>query len=381
VVAGFEWLTVEAMLDHVMRASPWVQACAIGAALPLCAAILRVGGRVSPATADLYIQRFHDGGTLRLRELPVRMAAALAALGLGVPMGLEGPSLYAGATIGSRLQRRFERLLRNKQTLLVAGAAAGVSAIFRAPATGAVFALEVPYREDLGRRLLLPSLVGAATGYLTFAGIHGTARLFVVQGTERFTFRDLLGAIAVGAVAGSVTRGFAWMIRRAKRISTSAPLLPRLVAATATLVALFVAGRLCFGESLVISPGYNAITWATDIEHGWWLVAVLLALRCIGTATAVAGGGTGGLFIPLVVTGALTGRLIGGAFNALDHTLYTVLGVAAALGAGYRVPLAAVMFVAEVTGRPEYVVPGLLAAVAADLVMLDSSVTTYQRGP
>jgi CIC family chloride channel protein len=58
-----------------------------------------------------------------------------------------------------------------------------------------------------------------------------------------------------------------------------------------------------------------------------------------------------------------------------------VIGVAAFLGAGYRVPLAAVMFVAETTGRPSFVVPGLLAAVAAELMMGSSSVTEYQVDP
>ena len=56
-----------------------------------------------------------------------------------------------------------------------------------------------------------------------------------------------------------------------------------------------------------------------------------------------------------------------------------MVGVAAFLGAGYRVPLAAVMFVAETTGRASFIVPALLAAVAAELVMGHSSVTTYQR--
>ena len=69
---------------------------------------------------------------------------------------------------------------------------------------------------------------------------------------------------------------------------------------------------------------------------------------------------------------------IGGAVNALDTTLFTVVGAAAFLGAGYRVPLAAVMFVAEATGRPGFIVPGLIAAVVAELIMGRSSVTTYQ---
>jgi CIC family chloride channel protein len=60
-------------------------------------------------------------------------------------------------------------------------------------------------------------------------------------------------------------------------------------------------------------------------------------------------------------------------------TLFVIIGVAAFLGAGYRVPLAAVMFVAEASGRAGFVVPALLAAVAAALVMGGSSVTAYQR--
>jgi CIC family chloride channel protein len=61
-----------------------------------------------------------------------------------------------------------------------------------------------------------------------------------------------------------------------------------------------------------------------------------------------------------------------------DESLFLVVGVAAFLGAGYRVPLAAVVFVAETTGRPGFVVPGLIAAVVAELVMARSSVTELQ---
>ena len=71
-------------------------------------------------------------------------------------------------------------------------------------------------------------------------------------------------------------------------------------------------------------------------------------------------------------------RWSAGRVQRADLSLFIVIGVAAFLGAGYRVPLAAVMFVAETTGRPSFVVPGLLAAVAAELMMGPSSVTTYQ---
>jgi CIC family chloride channel protein len=110
-----------------------------------------------------------------------------------------------------------------------------------------------------------------------------------------------------------------------------------------------------------------------------WVVAVILLLRCTATSATVVGGGVGGLFIPLVVAGALTGRIVGGSVHALDTSLFTVIGVAAFLGAGYRVPLAAITFVAEATGRPGFLVPGILAAVVAELVMSRSSVTNLQQ--
>src|SRR5690606_20546277 len=105
----------------------------------------------------------------------------------------------------------------------------------------------------------------------------------------------------------------------------------------------------------------------------------LATIRVVATASTVGGGGVAGLFIPLVVQGALTGRLMAGLVGADNQSLWVVVGGAAVLGAGYRVPLAAVRFVAGATGRPAFVVPALLAATGAQLLMGTSSVSAYQR--
>jgi len=260
----------------------------------------------------------------------------------------------------------------------VAGAAAGVAAIFRAPATGAVFALEVPYQDDLARNMLGPALVASASSYLAFAAIHGTTPVLHVTGSPPFSFKDLSAALVLGVLAGIGARAFAAALRGAKQIAARVSPWVRVPVAGLTLAACFVVARLLAGENLTTGPGYDTIRWALDPTRSAWLVAAILVLRCLATSVTVAGGGVGGLFIPLVVTGALTGRLVGGVVDALDTSLFTVVGAAAFLGAGYRVPLAAVVFVAEATGRPGFVVPGLLAAVVAELVMGRASVTEYQ---
>jgi hypothetical protein len=103
-------------------------------------------------------------------------------------------------------------------------------------------------------------------------------------------------------------------------------------------------------------------------------------LRAAATVATVAGGGAGGLFIPLVIEGALLGRAMGGLFRtaASGSNFFPLVGVSAFLGAGYRVPLAGVVFAAEATGRPGFIVPGLIAAMVAQLFMGRASASPYQ---
>jgi CIC family chloride channel protein len=385
LVAGFDRLVVDVIFHRVLRFSSWAIAVTPGIGLLVAYAARRhIGAGASAATADEYLHAFHDPThQLGWRSWAGRMVAAVATLGSGGPMGLEGPSLYTGAIIGSAIQRRTSRTFRDadRRVLLVAGAAAGVAAIFKAPATGTVFALEVPYRGDLARRMLLPALVASAAGYLVFVAVNGTDPLFPVEGAPGLMFRDLAGAAVVGVVAGIGARGFGWMVQSAKRLSVSRHSLIVTVISGAVIAGLFAAGMALTNDSLVLGSGYRMLAWASDPTRSAWVLLAMLVLRSLATSATVAAGGVGGLFIPLVVGGAITGALVGGVFNRADLGLFIVIGVAAFLGAGYRVPLAAVMFVAETTGRPSFVIPGVIAAVVAELIMGHSSVTAYQADP
>lgn len=382
-VALFDWITQDVVLGSLFRAPTLIQAVGPLVGLALAALALRyLAGGATPSSSDEYIKNFHEHDRrLGLRPVPGRLLAGIATLGFGGALGLEGPSLYLGASIGSAIQRRFARLFSrdDAKLLLVAGAAAGVAAIFKAPATGAVFALEVPYQDDTARRMLLPALTGSAVSYLVFVTLAGTTPLLPVSGEAPFDLRDLAGAVVIGLLCGAGARGFALALRWAKSVSARlrAPL--RVTAAGVVLAGLSVVSRLAFGAGLSLGPGYRTVQWATDPSHGIGLIFGLLALRALATVVTVGGGGVGGLFIPLVIEGALLGRAVGGAVGNASSSLFPVVGIAAFLGAGYRTPLAGVMFVAESTGRPGFVVPALLASAVAQLVMGRSSVTPYQH--
>jgi CIC family chloride channel protein len=324
---------------------------------------------------------------MAIQPLRARLVAGMATIGSGGALGLEGPSIYMGSAIGLRVHERFERLLGRDgaKLLLTAGAAAGVSALFQTPATGLIFALESPYRDDVAHRALLPSLLASAAGFLTFASLP-----FIESGAEwGFAYRDqlgpgeLAGAVAIGVGAGFGGRGFAWATRRAKTAATRrSPWLAASVGGVILGVLVIVSDRL-FEEPLTLGPGYEIVEWLQE-PRSLGLIIALFCFRAVATLTTIGAGGVGGLFIPLAVQGVLLGSLVGrgleyvGWGNNSDNAIWTVLGLAAFLAAGYRTPIAAVMFVAE-SSAGTAVVPALIAAAVSQLVAGKASVSAGQR--
>ena len=447
IVAGFEQVTEKILLGQMHDFPIWVQAIAPVIGLVLSAFLLRyVGGKdATTGTSDDYVEAYHDRTPrLPLRHLPAKLMAGAATMGFGGAMGLEGPSIYTGSSVGlngpSTLARRwFTR--EEAKILMTAGAAAGVSAIFKAPATGVMFALESPYLNDVGRRALLPALFASAMGFLVFAGIHGPDPVFPALGAEPHTLRlaDLIGGALIGITAGVGGRAFSWLTHRAKKFYSATKPLWRIAACGALLVSLVFATNQAFDSPLSLGPGHEAVDWALGVEEeshnghseesaaesshdetsaresshsessaseyhssqaegtaaeessterrslvllerSLWLLALLFALRAVATLATVAGGGTGGLFIPLTVQGIVMGAFVGELIDSASSSLYPTLGLAAFLGAGYRTPIAAVIFVAESSRGSPFVVPALVAAAVSQLMVGRSSVSKHQVG-
>ncbi len=151
LVAILDFIVLELVLEPVLHMPLWIQILAPLFGLLLTRLILlRLGGGCSPSTSEEYISEFHNRHpAMELKPLRARLLGGIATIGTGGSVGLEGPSIYLGSAVGLRVQRVAERYLGwgTAKLLLTAGAAAGVSALFQAPATGLIFALESPYRD------------------------------------------------------------------------------------------------------------------------------------------------------------------------------------------------------------------------------------------
>lgn len=382
LMVGVQRVVVLGLLDRVADAPLPVLALCPFVGLVLAALCLRfIAGGATPSIADEYIRNVHDPAPLDLRPVPGRLLASMSTIGLGGALGLEGVAVYVGGAIGTIVESRLGRRLRTEDAkmLMVVGAAAGVAAIFQTPVTGAVFALEVPFRGRLSRRHVVPILAGSMAGYVAAILIVGRQPLFPVRGHVSLDAPDLVAALVIGALVGVVAHGFSRLVLLAKAGVRRVPVGVRVPAAGAVIGGVVVIAARITDVRVVLGPGYDATRWALDPTHAAGLVLGVLVLRMTATTVALGGGGVGGLSIPLVSIGALTGRAASGIAGRAGDPLDTVVGAAAFLAAGYRVPLAGIAFVAETTGRVGYIVPAMLAVFAADTVIGRASVSTEQR--
>ncbi|MBW2495328.1 MAG: chloride channel protein, partial [Deltaproteobacteria bacterium] len=123
---------------------------------------------------DGYIDAFHNkAGSMRRRVPLVKSLATLATISSGGSAGKEGPIAQIGAGIGSAVGRYLKMGARARRTMMVAGAAGGLGAIFRAPLGGALTAVEVLYKEDLETDALMPAILSSVTAYTLFCSVNG----------------------------------------------------------------------------------------------------------------------------------------------------------------------------------------------------------------
>jgi CIC family chloride channel protein len=336
------------------------------------------------------IQSYHEHqGVIDMRSFFPKLIAAIATVGCGGSAALEGPSIYGGAAIGSWLWTKFQRLRRlqlderDRRIMLICGAAAGMSAVFRAPFTGIVFALEMPYKDDLAHEALLPSLIASVVSYMTLGAFMGSQPLFNFASAGTFTMHDLLWCALLGAIIGLVAMAFVITFRhlRAFVVRWSAPHWIKL-AIGGLLTGLCGLAFLHFypGPLVPLGPNYEAVDLILNKTHGSTELIVFSLFKLAATAFTLGAGGVSAMFVPLFLTGGSLGIAFAQSIvHSSSLALYAAVGMASFIAAGYKTPLAAVVFVAEATGGHAFIVPALIGAAVAYAISGDASASADQR--
>lgn len=333
------------------------------------------------------VRSYHEHqGVIDMRPFWLKLLAAVATVGFGGSAALEGPSIYGGGAIGSWLWTRLGRFgleNRDRRVMLISGAAAGMAAVFRAPLTGLVFALEMPYRDDLAHEALLPSLIGSVAAYATLVSIVGSEPLFGFTGSTSFSEGDLLWSALLGMLCGLIAMTFAITFRRARSFAILAPI-PHTVKLLIGGLGTGLCGLLFvsfFSEPLMpLGPNYEAVRELLSRPHSSSSLFAFAGTKMAATIFTLGSGGVSAMFVPLLLMGGALGSIFG---QSLVHSpafdLYAAVGMASFIAAAYKAPLAAVVFVAETTGGHAYIIPTLIGAAMAYAVSGEASVSADQR--
>jgi chloride channel protein, CIC family len=333
------------------------------------------------------IRSYHEHqGDIDMRAFAPKIAAAIMTVGFGGSAALEGPSIYGGAAIGSWLWAKLKRLkldVRDRRIMLICGAAAGMSAVFRAPLTGIVFALEMPYRDDLAHEALVPSLIASVVSFVTLSSFLGASPLFNFAGATSFRHRDLYWSALLGLIIGLIAMAFVVTFRRARSffVKWAIPHWTKLsIGGLLTGLCGLLFLHIYQGTLVPLGPDYEAVGNILNMHHGTMELINFSGLKLAATIFTLGSGGVSAMFVPLF----LTGEALGTAFaQSVVHSpafgLYAAVGMASFISAGYKTPLAAVVFVAEATGGHAFIIPALIGAAVAYAVSGDASASGDQR--
>ena len=341
------------------------------------------------------IRSYHEHqGDVNTRALLPKLLAAVTTVGFGGSAALEGPSIYGGGAIGSWLWKqfrgnvlfskgRFKLDARDRRIMLICGAAAGMSAVFRAPLTGIVFALEMPYKDDLAHEALLPSLIASVVSFMTLSWFLGSAPLFDLAAEPAFTRRDLLWCALLGLVIGLVGMAFVTTFRRVRGFCVGWQVAHWVKLSTGgVLTALCGIAFLHFynGPLTPLGPNYEAVGLILQHPHSSAELILFGVFKLTATIFTLGAGGVSAMFVPLFLTGGSFGVAFAqSVVHSPSLALYAAVGMSSLIAAGYKTPLAAVVFVAEATGGHAFIIPSLIGAAVAYAVSGDASASGDQR--
>jgi CIC family chloride channel protein len=310
------------------------------------------------------------GSKVQPRLAILKPISSAISIGTGGPFGAEGPIILTGGAIGSIMGQLFRLTAAQRRALLVAGAAAGMSAVFGTPVAAALFGVELLAFEFKPRSMVLIALASAtADGLRMVMAAHGLVSpqpLFPVPGHPPVSGVGLLGAVVVGLAAGLG----AWLLTQAvyraedafKKLGTRLhwmwwPMLGGLV--------IGIGGLL---DPRALGVGYGTIHEQLLGRLGIAALLTLFAVKLIIWSVGLGSGTSGGILAPVLMMGACLGGILGHVLPGATPGTWALIGLAAALGGVMRSPFTAIVFAFELTHDQNSLLALLVAATVAHLV-------------
>jgi CIC family chloride channel protein len=304
------------------------------------------------------------------RILWVKFTSGVLAMGAGLTLGREGPTVQMGAALGRALGGPLPASGEGRRTLIAAGAGAGLAAAFNAPIAGTVFVLE-EMRVLRTPRHALAALLACVTADQVYRWLLGDAPQLGALAIPHPNASAFVPLLFLGVAAGAIGALFNRSLLGTMRLFDG---LRRRGFDHAIALAVGAAvGAVGVFAPRLLGPGDSLIEQSLRAPLDAAVAAAVFAARFVLTLASYATGVAGGLFAPLLVLGAEAGVVAGRgaelvrAAAGTDLALFAIVGMGALFAGSVRAPATGILLMIEMTGALHVLLPLVYAAIAADL--------------
>ncbi|MBU6466277.1 MAG: chloride channel protein [Burkholderiales bacterium] len=299
----------------------------------------------------------------------LKPVSSAVVIGTGGPFGAEGPIIATGGALGSLLGQLIHVTADERKILLAAGAAAGMAAIFSAPVSAVLLAVELLLFERRARSLIPVALAAAAATAIRYR-LEGTEAVFAMAavatpGTAALVLYTLLGAL-LGAIGVGITKLTYGIEDAFEKLPVHWVYWPALGG--------LVVGAIGYIDPQTLGVGYDNIAAILNGRLAVGALAILAVLKFVSWSIALGSGTSGGTLAPLFTVGGALGGILGALLATwlpalgMDPRIAALVGMAAIFAGASRAFLASVVFAFETTQQPHGLLPLLSGCAAAYLV-------------
>ncbi len=316
-------------------------------------------------------------GHLKMNWAKVMIAkfvGGVLAIGSGLSLGREGPSVQLGAAVGQGFSRLMHRFKIEEKYLMTSGASAGLAAAFNAPLAGVIFALE-ELHKNFSPAVLMSAMAASLTADFVTQQAFGVKPIFSFQAMSIFPLKYYFYLIILGLICGAFGALFNKTLVRTLDLYEDQIWIPK---AFVQAVPLLIAGVLGFVLPQALGGGNTLIEAITKNNFTFLMLFTLVVVKFLFTMASYGSGVPGGIFLPLLVIGALTGDIYGHTVISVLHLSnhyainFVVLAMAAYFTAVVKAPVTGSVLITEMTGSFQHLLAlitvSMMAYVMSDIL-------------
>jgi len=288
-------------------------------------------------------------------ELPMKLGGGVLAIGCGLSLGREGPSVQLGAYTGQALTRLMKRPDTERKYLITSGAAAGLAAAFNAPLAGVLFALEELHKH-FSPLLILCAMAGSIAGDLVAGAFFGLGPVFDFRTIDPLPLSFLPAALVLGLVCAIIGELFKRSLYSAQNLFQHL----RIPVVLRPILPLLLSVPLGLWLYDVIGGGHHVIQNLSQSVPALPMLGILFAGKLALTSLSYGSGAPGGIFLPLLALGAIIGTafsqslILLGLSGETFHLNFLILGMAGLFSAVVRAPLTGTILILEMCGNLDH---------------------------